>query len=128
MGFTGGYLAGGGHSPLMPIHGMASDQILALEVVTADGQFVTATPSENSDLFWAMGGGGGGTFGIVTSAIVKAHPKILIVTSMINFKSTDADAFWGGVQAYWDEFLTYNDAQHTRISGSAIHLGLSTST
>lgn len=96
----------------MPLYGMAADQILALEVVTADGRFVTATPTENSDLFWALGGGGGGTFGIVTSVIVKVHPKIPIVTSMISFKSSSADAYWAAIKAFWDNFPDWNDA-HT---------------
>jgi FAD/FMN-containing dehydrogenase len=41
---------------------MAADHVLALEVVTADGRFVTATPEVNSDLFWALRGGGGCKF------------------------------------------------------------------
>lgn len=50
---------------------MATDQVLAFELVTADGQFLSASESSNPDLFWAMRGGGGGTFGIVTSVIVR---------------------------------------------------------
>ncbi|PGH13948.1 hypothetical protein AJ79_03363 [Helicocarpus griseus UAMH5409] len=114
VGFTGGYLAGGGHSPMMPVHGMATDQVVALEVITADGRHVTATPAYHSDLFWALNGGGGSTFGIVTSAIVKVHPKIPVTTSVINFKSSDTvsrETFWAGVRAYWDEKITYNNAQ-----------------
>lgn len=114
IGFAGGYITGGGHSPLMPLYGMAADQLLALDVVTADGRFVTATPDHNGDLFWALAGGGGGTFGVVTSVIVKAHPKIPVTTSMISFGSSDTvsvDAFWEGVQAYWDNFQPYIDAK-----------------
>ncbi|PGH15053.1 hypothetical protein AJ80_05678 [Polytolypa hystricis UAMH7299] len=113
VGFTGGYLAGGGHSPLMQLHGMAADQILALEVVTADGRWVTATPTQNSDLYWALSGGGGGTFGVVTSIIVKAHPKIDVTTSRIIFSTSDTvtqDMFFEGVKAYWDLFLPFIDA------------------
>lgn len=114
IGFAGGYITGGGHSPLMPLYGMAADQLLAIEVVTADGRFVTATPDHNGDLFWALAGGGGGTFGVVTSVIVKAHPKVSVTTSMISFGSSDAvseEAFWNGVQAYWDSFLPYIEAK-----------------
>jgi FAD/FMN-containing dehydrogenase len=56
---------GGGHSPLSTLHGMAADQLLNLEVVTADGRFVTANAKENADLFWALRGGGGSTYGYV---------------------------------------------------------------
>jgi FAD/FMN-containing dehydrogenase len=54
----GGYTQGGGHSNLGSVYGMASDQVLSLEVVTADGRFVTADPTQNEDLFYALRGGG----------------------------------------------------------------------
>lgn len=74
VGAIGGYVAGGGHSPLSSLYGMAADQVLNYEVVTADGRFVTANAKRNPDLFWALRGGGGSIYGIVTSAVVKAHP------------------------------------------------------
>lgn len=57
VGFTGGYIQGGGHSVLSSLYGMAADQALEFEVITTDGEFVRATPSENEDLFWALAGG-----------------------------------------------------------------------
>lgn len=44
------------------IYGLAADQVLALEVVLASGRFVTVTEKSDPDLFWALRGGGGGTF------------------------------------------------------------------
>lgn len=55
-------------------YGLAADQTLEWEVVTADGKLLTATPTENSDLYWALSGGGGGTYGVVMSMTVKAYP------------------------------------------------------
>ncbi|KLU87191.1 hypothetical protein MAPG_06193, partial [Magnaporthiopsis poae ATCC 64411] len=81
VGFTGGYLQGGGHTPMSGLHGMAADHVMSLEVVTASGRFVTASPSSNADLFWALRGGGGGTYGVVTSAVVRAHPRVPVVTA-----------------------------------------------
>ncbi|ORY01670.1 FAD binding domain-containing protein [Clohesyomyces aquaticus] len=113
VGVVGGYMTGGGHSPLMQLYGMGADQAIALEVVTASGHFVTATPSINSDLYWAMLGGGGGTFGIITSAILKVHPIVAVTTAVFNFTSANvsADTFWEGVKAFWDEMTTYNKAK-----------------
>jgi hypothetical protein len=111
---TGGYSQGGGHSPLMQLYGMGADQVVALEVVTAAGFFITATPEVNSDLYWAMLGGGGGTFGIVTSAVVKVHPKVAVTTSVFNFTTSATvsnETFWTGVKAFWDEMPTYNAAK-----------------
>jgi FAD/FMN-containing dehydrogenase len=59
VGSYGGWIAGGGHSPLSSTFGLGVDQVLSLQVVTADGQYVTANPQTNQDLFFAMRGGGG---------------------------------------------------------------------
>lgn len=94
---------------------MAADQILAFEVVTADGRFVTASRGKNADLFWALRGGGGGTFGVVTSTIVRAHPKLPVVTSFFSFETSDAvsaETFFAGLRAYLDLFIEFTDA-HT---------------
>lgn len=114
VGITGGYILGGGHSPVMPLFGMGSDQVLALEVVLASGKFVTVTPSVNPDLYWAMLGGGGGTFGVVTSAILKAHPKIPVTVSTFSFgvsSNVTEDVFWQGFTALWESFPTWNAAK-----------------
>ncbi|ORX98821.1 hypothetical protein BCR34DRAFT_576891 [Clohesyomyces aquaticus] len=117
VGVAGGYITGGGHSPVMPLFGMGADQVLALEVVTANGRFVTATPGVNSDLYWAMLGGGGGTFGVITSAVLKAHPKIPVTTSTFSFNafpidpSVSEETFWKGFATLWDSFPAWNAAQ-----------------
>lgn len=110
VGVAGGFLAGGGHSPLSSIYGMAADQIVAIEVVLADGRFVTATDTVNSDLFWALRGGGGATFGIVTSVVVKAYPKIGVTASRFTFTtggSVTADDFWQAMRSYLTYFPTW---------------------
>jgi FAD/FMN-containing dehydrogenase len=114
VGIFGGYSAGGGHSPLMQLFGVGSDQVVALEVVTANGHFVTATPSVNGDLYWALLGGGGGTFGIVTSAVVKVHRKVPVTVSqwtLMTSETVSADAFWEAFKFFYDSFPTYNAAK-----------------
>ncbi|CAG9982543.1 unnamed protein product [Clonostachys byssicola] len=71
VGIVGGFLQGGGSGPLSSVYGLAADQVLEYEVVTASGEVVTASPFEHKELYWALSGGGGGTFGIVVSATVR---------------------------------------------------------
>lgn len=74
VGLAGGYTQGGGHSALSTSFGLGADQTLEFEVVTAQGTIVTASPTENSDLYWALSGGGAGNYGVVTALTVRAHP------------------------------------------------------
>ncbi|CAG8971397.1 hypothetical protein HYALB_00006947 [Hymenoscyphus albidus] len=67
VGVTGGYLAGGEHNPLISKFGMAADQVLSIDLVTPDGRFVTADEAQRQDLFWAVRGGRGATWGVVTT-------------------------------------------------------------
>ncbi|KAF6796333.1 restculine oxidase [Colletotrichum sojae] len=114
VGYAGGYLAGGGHSPLSPKYGIAADSVLRIDVVTPDGRFMTANETQNTELFWALRGGGGNTFGVVTSYVVKAYPKLDTVAVMtFSFATGDAisyDAFWAAVKAYWEALPTFNEA------------------
>ena len=77
-----GLTLGGGLGWLMGKYGMAVDNMIAAEVVTADGRVVRASSSENPDLFWAIRGGGG-NFGVVSSFEFQLHPVGPIVTGGI---------------------------------------------
>jgi len=68
-----GLTLGGGMGHLTRKFGLTIDNLLAVDMVLADGSFLVASAEENADLFWAVRGGGG-NFGIVTSFLFEAHP------------------------------------------------------
>lgn len=73
VGVAGGFLQGGGFGSWSRRYGTAAANLLEVEVVTADGAMVVANECQNADLFWALRGGGGGTFGVVTRATLRTH-------------------------------------------------------
>mmetsp|Transcript_31786 Transcript_31786/g.49730 ORF Transcript_31786/g.49730 Transcript_31786/m.49730 type:complete len:433 (-) Transcript_31786:905-2203(-) len=70
---AGGWLQGCGLSSTSRKYGMGVDNVRRFEVVLADGSAVFADSCTNTDLFWALRGGGGGTFGVVTAAYYQLH-------------------------------------------------------
>ncbi|RAL13378.1 FAD-dependent oxidoreductase [Aspergillus homomorphus CBS 101889] len=102
VGPAGGYTQGGGHSALSSRFGLAADQTLEWEVVDGSGQQLRASPTENPDLYWALSGGGGGTYGVVTSMTVKVFPDFPTVGVVLEFDAdaSNLDPFYQAVDYY----------------------------
>lgn len=107
VGVAGGYIQGGGHGPLTSTYGMAADQVLEWEVVTSDGQLVSASPAHNADLYWALAGGGGGVFGVVISVTIRVFKDDEPVggASLVVLKTDQPSD-----EVYWRVFSAWQDA------------------
>jgi hypothetical protein len=79
-----GLTLGGGLGWLNGRYGLACDNLISADVVTADGQLLKASPQENEDLFWGIRGGGG-NFGVVTSFEYQLHPVDLILAGVLSY-------------------------------------------
>lgn len=77
-----GFTLGGGLGWLMPKFGLAADNVLAIELVTADGEVVEVTDESDPDLFWALRGGGG-NFGVATTFTYRVHPLGMVTGGLI---------------------------------------------
>jgi ribonuclease T2 len=122
-----GWAIGGGHGPFAPRFGLGVDNIVELELVGPRGEVLTVNRSRHADLYWALRGGGGSTWGVVTSITYRAHRipaagfsrwdslwsgslcdanGIAAYKQMIDNYTTwiqDRDARWGGLAFFWPQ-------------------------
>ncbi|MFF0432787.1 FAD-binding oxidoreductase [Streptomyces sp. NPDC004327] len=97
---VGGLTVGGGHGHLTRAYGLTADNLVAADVVLADGSFVTASADEHTDLYWALRGGGG-NFGVVTAFTYALHP-----VETVGLGVTLWDPEWiGPVLRWYREYL-----------------------
>jgi len=98
---VGGLTLGGGLGWMVRKYGCALDNLISADVVTADGQFLTASENQNADLFWGLRGGGG-NFGIVTSFEFQVHPAGTVMAGLVLYplsKGREAMRFWREYEA-----------------------------
>ncbi|KAF2159968.1 hypothetical protein M409DRAFT_70707 [Zasmidium cellare ATCC 36951] len=110
----GGYIQGGGHGPLANTYGLAAQQVLQATIVTTEGQILVLNECENTDLFWAIRGGGGGQYGVVTEYVIKYHPAPSnVVTGTLSLAPVDesrANASWNGAAVLFRHLPDLMDA------------------
>ncbi|KAI1423494.1 putative FAD-dependent isoamyl alcohol oxidase [Xylaria sp. FL1777] len=110
VSLAGGYTQGGGHSMLNSAYGMAADNVLEWEVVTATGEYLVATPENNTDLYWALSGGGGGTYGVVLSMTTKVYPDGPIASAILTFGFNDTNKeadYWEAAELWFQKLPTF---------------------
>ena len=117
VGVAGGYIQGGGHSALTSKFGMAADGILEFQVVDGQGQLQTTSRTQNSDLHWALSGGGGGTYGIVYSVTLRAHQDFSVTGAVLSFNSTNVTkgAYYDAIEEYHSLIPTFTASGATTI-------------
>ncbi|KAL4062009.1 hypothetical protein J3A83DRAFT_4178849 [Scleroderma citrinum] len=125
IGAAGGWLQGGGHSALSPSYGLGVDNAIEITVVTSTGEYLTVNNYQYSDLFWALRGGGGGTYGVVTSVTYRTYESLPVVfyafqanvtnttfmqeliAGMLQFQTNLTDDGWGGYAGINNTSVTF---------------------
>ncbi|KAF9262540.1 FAD-binding domain-containing protein [Marasmius fiardii PR-910] len=89
---SGGWVMGGGHGVLSPVYGLGVDRVVEFKLVTPDGEYRTANEFQNQDLFWALRGGGGSTFGVVLESTMRVEPAMSIRVASISVPESPENA------------------------------------
>lgn len=109
----GGFVQGGGFGFSSRLHGLACDSLIEAEVVTADGQILRVNEKDHDDLFWAIRGGGGGNFGVLTECVFNTHPVGLVAIAQLGWQW---EALEEVVAAWQDWFPTLPNEMTTLLS------------
>lgn len=106
-----GQTLGGGYGYLSRLFGMTCDNLLEVEMVTAQGTVICASENHHSDLLWACRGGGGGSFGAITSLLCQVHP----IGNVVRFRMTWEFSSLRNVVQVWQAWAPFTDSRLTSL-------------
>lgn len=124
----GGWITAAGHSPISSLYGLGADQVLEMDVVTANGTHLTINEHSFPGLFWAMRGvrtcfltfllydlpylqGGGSTFAVLLSVTVRAYPTFPLTLYSFSYNTTaNSDTFWSMIAYFHSQLPEISDA------------------
>jgi hypothetical protein len=107
-----GWFQGGGHGPLSSTYGMGADNLLQATLVTPTGELLTVNECQYPDLFYALRGGGGGTWGIVLSVVMKAYPTPQTSMHVLSLQATQINR--DSTKRFWD-LMAYIHSEMPRL-------------
>ncbi|KAJ6598362.1 FAD-binding domain-containing protein [Mycena vulgaris] len=129
---AGGYLQGAGHSAVAPLFGLAADNVLEFHIVVASGELLQVNSISNPDLFYALRGGGAGSWGVIISATFRTFPTFDVAYSLIELAAS-SNAAMGTLAALHAQHIFDFDAVRgsqyyylTKTSNTTSVLALST--
>jgi len=114
---AGGWLMGGGLSALSRRFGYGIDNLLAVEVVLASGEVAVADACTHADLFWALRGGGGGTFGVTTAAWYRTHETSEVSVLVMSISDRNKGDFKLAQESWIDFWVEHSPKLDTRWTG-----------
>jgi FAD/FMN-containing dehydrogenase len=135
VGAVGGFTQGGGFGSFSRRFGTAAGNVLEMEVVTASGEILVVNTTRHPDLFWALRGGGGGTFAVVSKVTMRTHPPPATLTTVSGtIRATRDDDFRALIErlvalapalcdAHWGEQIRLNADNTAEFSLLAPDLG-----
>jgi hypothetical protein len=110
VGLAGGFAQGGGVGDFTAQYGLMADNAIEFEVVTAEGQVRVINECNDPDLFWAMRGGGGGTFAVLTKYRIQLYPSLPIHTYRLVVNISDSDALRALLTLHAENQIAWSDA------------------
>ena len=105
---AGGWLMGGGLSALSRKYGYGVDNVVEFQIVLPNGTVAVVDACSQPDLWWALRGGGGGTFGVVTRARYRLHPKEQVTMLHVSITYTNDQEFGPLLYSFWTKWVEWS--------------------